>query len=183
MKINKNFKFLFFVLLFLGFPMFAYAQPPFQEIISDSQYLIETPLFRFHEINTDYLLHAHVINSTSGAIITNETAYCFIHLYNINGSHILQKNMSFDNNGIEFELLIGASNFTTINENWFILQCQNYDNKVGGIISGNYYVTETGKSNLERRNITYIIIGLAVIMLFYLILAIPSIYSMLKARC
>jgi hypothetical protein len=77
--------------------------------------------------------------------------------------------MSFNENGVEFELYIGKGNFTVDGLYAYIIQCNGTEG--GGFVSGNLEITQTGEPDETRRDITYIIIGLTVIMAFYLILA------------
>src|SRR6056297_2144259 len=102
----KNKKFLLiFLMIFLALAISSYAQPPFAEPQigkATEGLIIEYPKYIYIQQGQNFTLHTHVIDGLNGTIITNETTYCFLHLYDKFGKKVLQENMSFE--GVEFDL-------------------------------------------------------------------------------
>lgn len=162
---------LIFVTIVLALAFCVSAQPPFAEPQigqATEGLIIEYPQYMYIQQGQNFTLHTHVIDGLNGTIITNETTYCFLHLYDKYGRHVLQENMSWSENGLEFELYISEGNFTDLGVYAYIIQCNGTEG--GGFDAGNFEVTEEGLTQ-ERRDITYIIIGLAIIMAFYIFMA------------
>lgn len=128
-----------FMILFSIFSS-SYAQPPFlQEADSDLE--IFFPKIFHYPQNAEIYLHFHVVNSTL-SIMTNETTDCFIHVYDNLGAHIVEDNLSFSENGIDFE--IDFNQTQRIGEYGYIVQCEN-DEDERGIVSTQFFVTKSGK--------------------------------------
>ena len=77
--------------------------------------------------------------------MTNETTDCYLHLYNYSGNHLLQREMSFSSNNVDFELDIKAGNFSYIGEYTIIAWCNNTV-YLGGYTSGIARATINGKN-------------------------------------
>lgn len=135
---------LIFVTIFLALAFCVSAQPPFTEVqVTDAPggLILEYPRYLYIQQGQNFTLHTHVINASNGVIITNETTYCFLHLYDKYGRHVLQENMSYE--GVEFELYISEGNFTDLGIYAYIIQCNGTEG--GGFDAGNFEVTDTGK--------------------------------------
>ena len=141
-RMNKQIPIWICIFILLAFAVCAVK--PATQLSSNVEGLgIEFPRYNTHEQNTYYHIHTHVINLSDGIIITNETTKCFIHLYNISGSHIMEEYMGWDSNGLEFELYIGAGNFSNLGDYAYIIQCNGTSG--GGFVGGNFEITEDGK--------------------------------------
>ena len=133
--------FFFFLFLLVLLPIISAVKPEPQIISNGCE--IRLPQATTLKQNQDIKFHTHVINTTIGAsnFLTNDTTNCFVHLYNHSG-HTFQGNMSWDSNGLEWELNISGANFSQIGEFAFYIQCQAPD--VICADSGSFIVTESG---------------------------------------
>lgn len=139
-----------FVIIFLAFAFCVSAKPPFAEPQigqAAEGLIIEYPQYKYIQQGQNFTLHTHVIDGQNGTIITNETTYCFLQLYDKSGRHVLQENMSYSDNGLEFELYISEGNFTDLGLYAYIIQCNGTEG--GGFNAGNFEVTDTGKSKVN----------------------------------
>jgi hypothetical protein len=142
---------LIFVTIFLALAFCVSAQPHFAEPQigqATEGLIIEYPQYKYIKQGQNFTLHTHVIDGLNGTIITNETTYCFLHLYDKFGRHILQENMSFSDNGVEFELYISEGNFTDLGLYAYIIQCNGTQG--GGFDAGNFEVTDTGNPKINK---------------------------------
>jgi hypothetical protein len=135
--------FLFLILLATAV-MAVDPHQTFNPVTAEEFIEIVYPKFEVIKFNQSFNLHTHIYNSTSGKLLTNETANCSVHIYNHSGSHILQQNLTFDSNGLEFKLDIGAGNFTQQGKFSYIIWCNT--NTTGGFESGLFTVTRTGEA-------------------------------------
>jgi len=136
---HKN---IIYILMFILLSSFVLGAPkPFIQASEGAVYQIETPQFSSHQVNKDFKIHAHVIN-VNGSIVDNTTAYCFVHLYNKSGSHILKENMSFEE--VDFEIYLNKSYFKEEGRYWYIIQCESFSGYEGGFLAGEYVLTTTG---------------------------------------
>lgn len=166
MIFNKSGKkgnlFLFSFLLSLFFISLVSAQPPFQQVAGELEGLsLRFPPVRAIRIGSNVTSHMHVYNSTNGLLLTNTTVDCFADLYNSVGDHLVEQIMGFDDNGVDFELLILGGNFTVPETQSFIIWCNS--STAGGFVSGGFDVTPTGFTDLLGFYI--IIIGISLVFL------------------
>lgn len=108
--------------------------------------------------NTDFKLHIHVVNDTE--IQTNTTTSCYVHLYNSEGSHIVESQMGWDSNDVEFTYTIGGGNFT-IGSHAYIIWCNN-TNKQIHLVNGVFEVTNTGNKNSDVLETFFIIFSIII---------------------
>ena len=107
---------------------FVSAAPPLQLIEgSEKGLIIEYPKYETKKQNQDFKLHLHVFNETDGSLMKNDTTDCNIHIYNESGHHVLEEDLGFDSNLIDFELFIDGGNFSVLGEYAYIIQCNTYD--------------------------------------------------------
>lgn len=138
----KKLIFFFVVLLSLTFVL---AQPAFQQTIAlDKGIQIESPITEVHKINTDFLFHIHAHNLTDGSLLTNATTTCNIHIFRpSDGDHIVEVDMIFSINGLDFDKEVGGGNFTEIGQYSVLFNCE-IPNQIGGFFGYNFDVTATG---------------------------------------
>jgi len=113
-----------------------------QIVFTEQGLAIEYPAYIHHEQNTHFNLHTHVINSSNGIIIDNTSTKCFIHIYNITGDHIVKLDMGYSAVDPEFELYIGAGNFSKLGSYAYIIQCNGTEG--GDFVRGFFEITEDG---------------------------------------
>lgn len=141
---NKTILASLFVFMFML--SFAVAQPPFQQSSLDTGITIETSVTMSHPINEDYFFNIHAQNSSNGLLLTNETTNCTIHIFRpSDGDHILEEQMPFDTNGIDFDRVVEGGNFTEIGQYWVLFNCE-VEGDIGGFIAYGFDVTYTGQN-------------------------------------
>ena len=174
MKRNKLNLFIF-LFIFIALASNVLAQPPFEDVQVESAtrgIVIEYPKYMYIEQGQNFTLHTHVIDKTNGTILTNETTNCFLHLYNKYGQHVLQEDMDFSSNGIEFELYIGEGNFTNLGLYAYIIQCNATLNR-GGFDAGNFEITVSGEPEDPTDTTSGISIILFILLINGLLFALP----------
>ena len=139
-RMNKQIPIWICIFILLAFAVCSKTEP--QNIITEQGLVIEYPAFIHHEQNTHFNLHTHVINSSNGIIIDNTSTKCFIHIYNITGDHIVKLDMGYSAVDPEFELYIGAGNFSTLGDYAYIIQCNGTEG--GDFVRGFFEITEDG---------------------------------------
>jgi len=143
-----------FVLVLLISIVGVMAAPPFITAVtstSDEGYDIKYPVISYLKINTDYEFNFHVFNKSNGLFITNETAKCEFHLYNSTGNHIINETVTEFDHDYDFEIKVGGGNFSKVGFYSYIFQCNGTDN-IGGFVSAQLIITETGFQNDESNN-------------------------------
>jgi len=132
------------------------AVPPFiQESDPTSGAIIEAPIKSSIQQGEDWMFHIHVYNATDGTRLTNETVVCTIHVYSpLTGEHLIEDNMSFDSNGIDFEYTVLGDNFTTVGQYSVLFDCQ--DTSIGGFLEYPFYVTLSGEEFEIPESIAYL---------------------------
>lgn len=153
---KNSFSIVVFLFLFLFSFSLVSAVPPFETTATDGGIQFGYSPYETVKENTNFTLHLHVINSTG--VQTNLTTQCLVHLYNSQGSHILQKYMDFDSNKLEFSQVIAAPNFT-MGQHAYIIQCNN-TNSIH-LVSGVFTVTESGRAGIPIEWILVIMMVIA----------------------
>lgn len=173
-NMKKKSNFLILTLLLLFSLTLISAQPPFQTSnTAEKSIIIESPVVETHEANTNYILHAHPHNSSSGKIIPNSDIYfCFINIYEPKtGEHIVETNMSRSISDIEFEYLVLGGNFTEVGKQYAgYIYCEvNVSiEERGGFFEFGFDVTKTGTETKTAESLIYFILAFGVILLFIL---------------
>ncbi len=89
-----------------------------------------------------YNFHIHAFNDTAGgAILTDTTTTCTLHLYNSTGHHTLRQALAYDGAG-DFGVELSRENFTLLDNYVYTVGCSNGDG--WGFISGSFVITESG---------------------------------------
>jgi len=147
MLLKKKSKYILLSFLFLFFIFNIYlvgAASPFQTSVDSSGLQIENAVKENIPLNTDYKFHIHVFNSSSGVPIISGVS-CYIHLYNLNGSHIYRGYDETIASGFDYEFIAGGNNFSKVGEYHYMTQCNN--SGVGGFFAGSIVVNESGLGN------------------------------------
>jgi len=159
------------LLLFLFSFAFVSAVPPVQtNTIVDKGIDIEAPMFDTIKANETFKFHIHAYNSTDGLALFNDTTDCIIHLYNNDGSHIIEDYMGFDSNGIDFKYDVLGGNLSGIGEYSVLFQCNNSD--IGGFLEYGFDVTASGMDlTLEKAyiEITLLLFFIGLLIGFHLL--------------
>ncbi len=149
----------------------ASAAPPFVQTSELALIEMRIPQVEFLEVNKAYSFRTHVFNGTDGLPLYNDTTSCLIHIYNSTGQHIVEEEMGFDGNNIDFDISINSSVFSVMGFHSFILQCNS--SSIGGFIAGSFEVTETGQTQTFN-NYSFLFAGL--VFMFFSIITLVSIY-------
>lgn len=158
-------------LLILLLPLVV-AQPPFQSsTLSSRGVQIEVPIIDHIIQNEDFKFHIHTHNFSDGLLLDNNSIdFCTIHLYNkTSGGHIIEDNMSYDGNLIDWEYEILGGNFTDLGQHAILFYCEVSD-EIGGFTEFPIYVSYSGTELHTGQAILYIILIFVFIGFFILVM-------------
>jgi len=161
-----NYRFLLiFLVMIMSVTSVYSASPHIQETIytNSPQLEIIYPKFESFPSGQNLNLHFHIFNS-SGYIMKNDTTSCVFHLYNQTGHHVLERNLSFDSNGIDFYVQINTSILDQKDYYSYIVQCES--DQEAGYLSTDFLIS----SGFERYNERIIAFVLAVCFLSFFFL-------------
>lgn len=119
-------------------PLALAAPIPFQTS-SDTTLAIEYPKIESLQAGLPAELNTHVFDP-DGVPVDNTTITCHLELYLKNGTEALQEPLGFGTD--EWELTLGAGNFSTIGKYPYLIYC--YNTTIGGFVSGTIEVTTDG---------------------------------------
>ena len=168
---------LLIVVMFLFSLTFISAIPPVQvNTIIDKGINIEAPIIETIKSGELFKFHIHAYNSTDGTRLDNTTTNCIIHVYDSGGSHIVEGNMGFDSNGVDFNYDVLGSNFSKVGMYAVLFDCQ-YPGEIGGFLGYGFEVSKLGKKLTTQEALLYFILAFGVLLLFtlsfYFMLATP----------
>lgn len=137
---------LFFVFFLLVIPMVS-SQPPFQVSEETSGINIAYPKNTYLLEDNNVTLHFHIYNS-SGYVLTNDTTDCNIHVYNTTGNHVLEEDLLFDSNDVDF--YIGLNTTFTSSRGFvpYLIYCNN--SVEAGFVSGSFLVAVSEDYDSEK---------------------------------
>lgn len=141
---NKNIFILFFVFILLV-PI-IYSVKPTQVFTGDTGIEIRIPPAEFVPQNMDAQLNVQIYNLSDGHFITNESADCFFNLFNRSGHHQFDSQFEYDSVHDDFQLDVGAGNFSVLGFHSFLIECNM--THFGGFVSGGFEVTKTGNEEI-----------------------------------
>lgn len=169
------------LIIFIVLSVFAYAVPPQTPVNTDLPTLnIEYPKQDFFFNNKNITLHFHIYNSTS-YILNDTDVDCLIHVYNSVGSHIVEENLTFDENEVDFYVNISTSLLNNTNYA-YIIHCNSTQGEAGFLSTSFYVKNENETNNPEFLFISVIITVLVIIgILIFLYMAIDESHLPLKA--
>ena len=164
---NKLKSYSLFLLFLLILPVIYAPQPIFESAsVTIEGLVIETPIFEFIPSGRNHTFHAHVVNESTGIQMIDDTTDCFFDLYNNDGTHQMQNvEMSFEAPR-EFEIMVGADNFT-VGFHSLLIQCNatSGGSRLGGFLEETFIVTdEIHTENRDKQRIIYYVIILAIIL-------------------
>ena len=153
---------------------FAYSVQPgtttnnYYNIIQQSNegVIVEFPKNIYFKQDSPFELEFHIFNS-SNYILNDTQVSCIIHVYNYTGEHMIEDNLSMDDNGIDFYYEMNA-----IDENGiypYIVQCNSANE--AGFTSTSFIITSDGKAPESNSGL------MAMIVLIPLILGILSCFG------
>lgn len=166
-KTRKRGLFIILLAILIVIP-FISAQPPFEEnILSQEGLQIYYPQFEYIQQNSDFYLHIHVSNISNGFPLENTVADCYLHLYDINGSHTFESGiMDKDSNGWDHMLYISEGNFSSLGTHAFFIWCNDSTANLGGEVRGTFEVTKDGTSSMENKSGIFIGVGIFIALVF-----------------
>jgi hypothetical protein len=156
-----------FMILLIGIFMLSFvaSAPPSDVFSNENGLKIFAPTFSAVKYNETFKLHLHVSDVATGVQLSNTEADCYLHLYSMDGSHLLEATLGKDGNGVDHDFTINSGNFTEHGEtNAYYIWCINTAGDLGGELRGAYEVTGNGRP----RPSGVVIIGFSVLLLFLL---------------
>ena len=137
---------LFSLILFSTFSLVE-AAPPIKQVttIIDKGIEIEVPIMGTIQQNMPFKFHIHAHNATDGLLLRDDVIdYCNIHLYDpTTGGHLIEDNMSFDSNNMDWEYYVEGGNFTKIGQYAILFYCEVSD-EIGGFFEYPFFITVEG---------------------------------------
>lgn len=115
------------------------AQPPFAAEFPEG-YTIRTTVPEIQQEGVSINYHVHLYNASNGVPLFNDTASCYLHLYN-ETNQFLSSEMGFSD--IEWEYEVGGGNFTVGNYQSIVF-CNS--SSAGGFTIRDFKVTPDGNS-------------------------------------
>lgn len=157
-------------LLFAIIP-FVSAVPPFVSSSSTGGCVVVPMMRESIKLNQAFDFNFHIINSTNGFPLSNTSVSCYFHLYNQTGDHSFA--IRLQNDPItehlvtnEFVARLGGTNFSTIGDYAYIVQCNGTVSTGGCAEKGLFTVTHSGFTASTSRAIFDI--GLLFILVIFL---------------
>lgn len=174
--LKKIFLNLLFLLLLVSF---CYSAPPdFTQESQAGTMNIAHPSFLYYPTNSNLTLHFHAYNS-SGYLMTYPETGCYLHLYN-KSKHILQTELVFDGNLMDYEHKIGNDFFNKTEQViHMIVWCNNsYES---GFATYDFEITKSGKATVENTpNILAIMIIQIALITFFILIGLPFKFGFAK---
>ncbi len=167
-------KLILIIFLFMLFP-FVSSAPPFQTSADNLDCIIEYPKIEYIKLDNSYNFNIHVINGTTGKILTDSAISCFLHIYDNTGEHIYTNNsLYYDSDDSDFKALIPSSIFASPKSLTYIAQCNN--SVIGCFISAPITSTYNGEKNADDNftifiYLIFIIASIGLVYTFFLGLA------------
>ena len=118
----------------------VYAPKPVPQTLS-SFLSIEFADAQTLQTGRGYSFKVHVFNGTNGMPV-GEGATCYLHLYNASENHLVELNTSTVSHKYDYEISVGAGNFTDPGIYPFVFQCNT--SSAGGYYSSYLEVTNSG---------------------------------------
>lgn len=138
-KMIRAFAAAFFLLLV----PFVAAVPPGQSNVADLGLSISYPKIDYLGVGKNVTLTFHVFNNTGHLIYDNVN--CSVHVYNRSGSHVLEVNLSRDNNLVDFYFKLNRSQTKEPGYIPYIVECWTLGGDLqGGFHSGVFAVGSEG---------------------------------------
>ncbi len=159
---KKNNLFIFLVFFLFSIASVS-AQPPFQTSNPQVGLIIDYPKIIHVKENSNFAFHSHVINATSGLLMTNETTECIFQSYYSNGSHSSENLMLYD--GFDFYVNIPIELIKRGEVTYFIY-CNT--TTAGGFVSGFAIINRTGTELTTPEALIYLVLAFGVLLLFSL---------------
>ncbi len=140
------------------------AQPGLQRGDPASGLMIEAPIISHIKSNNSFKFNVHVYNATNGFPMNpSNNVGCFLHLYNpLEGGHLVESEMPFNANGIDYELNVEGGNFTLSGQYAVLMSCNN--SFQGGFIEYGLDVLPSGHEYTEAQGTS--VLGLIIILIF-----------------
>lgn len=120
------------------------AVPPVQTTITNEGIRIEYPKQPIFLLNNPDKLHIHVMNST-GYLLTNATTTCLLHIYNDTGNHVVEANMTYDSNLIDFFYNLPETITSQAEVYSYIINC--YNGKEAGYVSTTFEISQSAPAD------------------------------------
>jgi len=163
-------KYLLILVLFLLFVITS-IQAEKVEIEQNNGLLISTPNQEYIESGESYRFNFHLSRLDDGTYVNDNDTICRFTLYSNKGEIILNKLASYNTDLTNnWHVNVSGGNLTRVGEYNYYISCTDDLNKLGGIRSKQFWVTETGMEFTTQKAISYL--GFIVIVLFTFIITL-----------
>jgi len=168
MKSKFKFELVIFLILLFCIPLVSGKQPTPQEGGPDSQLSIAVPQIEFYPIGKNFTLNFHVYNQT-GFLQDNSSLICSFHLYNNRGVHLIETDLLFESDDMEFYIDLNSSVMTSVGLYSYIVSCN--DSVNAGFYTDSIEMNDrTSVNGYWSGNMIAITIALIAMIAFFLII-------------
>jgi hypothetical protein len=158
---------------------FAYSKVIIGDTSVNDGFLIEPVAVNFLKQNSYYEFEVHVVNRSNGLPITSGIS-CYMHLYNSTGGHLLELQDTTVSHTFDYTFPITGTNFSVRGTYQVKFQCNN--SVLGGVNELEFEVNPLGKETGTPEAILYVILTIAILILFSVVLYINIIIPWGDAR-
>jgi hypothetical protein len=171
---DKKILLLMLVLLAAG----VSAQPFLTQAGSDTATLtIIYPKVSAYPVNDNFRMHFHVLNSTGYNKKTGDDSMnCSIHVYNQTDSHIVERVLNTDSNGLEWTITL---NITQTGQFPYMVWCQS--DSEDGFVSGDIYITDSGYLIDDPVGLVAVTLALAAVFFLWLYIGMNWEFSLMES--
>lgn len=182
---------LFLIILFILIIFPVNAQEPFQQDQSPDfteGFIIKIPEQGTILLNENYTFRFRIYNKSNGVILTSadplindNNIHCYFNLYNSFGNILYGKNNTL-NEGYDYEFSLNQNNFSTQGQYSYVIQCLSSNESLGGFESVGFIVSNKKLSMDIGESIMYVILTVAIFLVFLLSLYFTIITPFLNKR-
>lgn len=151
-----------FCTILILFSSFVAAVPPVTTVFAGNVgFDIEYPSFSTIKQDRFFEFEIHVYNLSNGMPVIGGIE-CYFHLYNTNGTHLLELSDNTISHQFDYSFKVGGGNFTGLQTCNYVIQCNS--STEGGFVSSFVTVTRSGKE--EPALSGSLVLGIILIPLF-----------------
>ena len=134
------------LLLIISMLSVVYAVPEFKQL--DNALTIDSVGYQYHPLNTDYYLHTHSRDSSTGILLNTSNLQCEYHLYGerVNWNVITEDTLTTNGESGALISNINASHFNETGDYSILVWCEDSVNQIGGTLQYYFEVYEDEKS-------------------------------------
>ncbi len=159
-----------FVIILILMPFISAAPPPQKNVNINTGLEVEFTEIDFIENGQFHLFNAHVFNISTGLEVTNSTTTCKFSLFDNTGFHLINEVvMTYELDAEDWDYNVTGGNFTRNGIYSALIHC--FTAEIGGFVSFNLEVTETGFED-KQPEIIYAVLLILMFLLDLLVIFI-----------